>query len=88
MGLDIVAAFGERPRSRGRGIGGSSEYFVDDAVLELEHGDGSIVGYRFDEMWIAVPTADNADLPSLLGMDFIGAFEFLLDSNRDRVELR
>ena len=86
--LDPTAelAFAGRERVRGRGIGGPAYFVIDEAIVSFEHEDGHVVGYRFDEMRFA--TDYNADYPSLLGMDFIGAFELLLNSNHERVELR
>jgi hypothetical protein len=86
--VEVASAFAGRETTRVRGIGGWSDFFVDEAIVSFEHDAGGVIGYRFDEMRFAVPTDYNADYPSLLGMDFIGAFELLLNSNEDRVELR
>jgi hypothetical protein len=88
MGLDTTLDMRDRPLVHGRGIGGETQHFTDEAIVSFEHADGSIVGYRFEEMRFAVPTDYNADFPSLLGMDFIGAFELVLNSNEERIELR
>ena len=69
-------------------IGGSVGSFTDEAIVSFEHADGTVVGYRFDDMRFAVPTDYNADYPSLLGMDFITAFELVINARTDVVELR
>jgi len=82
-----MAAFEDRPRSLGRGVGGTADYFVEDARISFEHADGSEFDYILD-VRVAVPTDANADYPSFLGMDFLSHFRITLDFAHDLVELR
>ncbi len=88
LGIDVMTAFRGATIEDIRGVGGSGQFFSDEAIVSFEHEDGTVSGYRFDDMRFAVPTDYNADYPSLLGMDFITAFELVINARTDIVELR
>ena len=54
--------------------------------LEFTQHDGTRTQYRF-AVRIAKPMAANAELPSILGMDFIQHFRLTVSVREDRVEL-
>jgi hypothetical protein len=87
LGLEVMVAFEGCEAVRGRGIGGQARYFKDEVRLTFEHADGVPIDYSF-AMQIAVPTDDNADYPSFLGMDFLMNFRVLIHHERGIVELR
>ena len=60
-----------RGLSSSRGIGGSSDAFVEDARLLFEDADG-VTPYLYRlEIDIAKPDGNNQSLPSLLGRDIL-----------------
>lgn len=87
LGIDVTSAFGEQDRESGRGIGGTAWYFLDDMRMAVNHADGDEVTYLMP-VHVAVPTADNADYPSFLGMDFLMHFVLTMSHRDGIVELR
>ena len=73
-------------RRSNNGIGGSAAYYVWPAVYHFIHDDGSIrqITHEID---IAQPTATNAMLPSLLGMDILRQFRVSVDFVGDQIIL-
>lgn len=87
LGLDVMVAFGDRRQESGRGVGGRARYLMDEARLSFEHTDGEQFDYILP-IHVAVPTDDNADYPSFLGMDFISNFRMVVSFNSRAVELQ
>ena len=52
------------------GVGGSQEYYEEEATITFEAEDGSSYGFVVD-LDVAKPSPDIDDLPSLLGRDLI-----------------
>ena len=86
LGVDIMTSFGGQERVSGRGVGGLAWYFLDDARLSFAHEDGREVDYM-TPIRIAVPTDENADYPSVLGMDFLYAFRLVVSMPENLVSL-
>jgi hypothetical protein len=84
--LDVRRLFATSTTVGGRGIGGRADYVEVNARLELTHTDGRMIAYLMP-LRIAAPTADNADYPSFLGMDFIGHFKLCVALETGTVEL-
>ncbi len=60
------------------GVGGSAAYALTSARYAFRHDDGRV--QRIDtELRIAVPTAGNQGLPSILGWDILQHFTFTAD---------
>jgi predicted aspartyl protease len=74
-------------RRRSNGIGGMATSYVWPAVFQFEHDDGSMqqVTHEID---IAQPSASNATLPSLLGMNVLRRFRVMVDYVGQQVILR
>lgn len=87
LSADVYDDIAGREVVTGRGIGGQASYFEEEAVLSFEHTDGALISYILP-VHIAVPTADNADYPSLLGMDFLMHFRMTMSHREGLLELR
>lgn len=74
-----------RRSGQGLGIGGRASYYEVDVTISFDEG-GAFVTYGHTAM-IALPTASNWDLPSMLGMDFLTYFDVHLNHPRNVVEL-
>ncbi len=71
-------------RQRARGVGGSSAYFRELAIL-LFDDDVRIRGYSL-ELLIAEPNRDNERLPSLLGRDVFDCWAIQYDLMNSKLE--
>ena len=77
--------FGQlRDKRMFRGIGGSSEYFGESAILSFEDPPATRL-YRVD-LFIAGPDDRNQGLPSLLGRDVINHWYMEYDPSLSRLE--
>ena len=69
-----------------RGIGGSSSYFVEPAILAFADKPQTRL-YEL-ELLIAEPQDGNSGLPSLLGRDVINHWHMQYDPTNSRLECR
>ena len=72
-------------RQRARGVGGSSAYFREPAILLFDDDDIRIRGYSL-ELLIAEPNRDNERLPSLLGRDVFDCWAIQYDLMNGQLE--
>ena len=75
-----------------RGIGGRAEYASASAQIYFQepHGIRSrfrLIGYNID-LAVALPTEENAVLPSLLGRDILNQWDIRYDMQRSLLECR
>ena len=69
---------------RSRGIGGTSQYFLEEATLIFED-DGEQEAHRVN-LRIAGPNGANEGLPSLLGLNVINHWYMEYDPVNSRLE--
>ena len=86
IAIDFEGSFAGAPVETNLGIGGTARYQREMSSLEFTQADGTWSRYRF-ALRIALPSASNAVLPSILGMDFIQHFRLTVSVREDRVEL-
>lgn len=68
------------------GIGGSQEYFEEEAVITFQDQGGNAHSYAVD-IDIAGPSPDLEELPSLLGRDFINQVRMTYHRNEDLLQV-
>jgi hypothetical protein len=75
------------PRQRaGMGIGGRVLNFIESAALRIERDDGTVLTLE-QEILVTQLTAENENLPSLLGWDVLRHFRLTLDARAGLVQL-
>ena len=81
LGISPDQTQGDRVRLAG--VGGSLEYYWEDATLQFIDGDGLILAF-YCRIYISQDPAV-AELPSLLGRDFLNCCSLLADNPENQV---
>jgi hypothetical protein len=88
IGTSMLASSQHWPDVRSsRGVGGTAMSYMHPAIYGFRHDDGRLQQF-YDEIQIAVPTADNSTLPSLLAWGLLRYYRIELDYVGLRVTLR
>jgi hypothetical protein len=80
--------FGDHVPGLGRGMGGTHSYYVEPCDIFVMHTDANRITDRLRlEMRFARPSRTNADLPSVLGVDFLHYYRMTFEPASEFVSL-
>ncbi len=86
-GVDFDFLARESERDTCEGVGGSAEYFVEKAIIDLlDDSDGDTLSYAVD-LYIATPSQSEWQQASLLGRNIIDLHDMTYSPRTSRLEL-
>jgi hypothetical protein len=84
--VNVARNFAGQAPGIARGLGGTHSYYVEPCEIFVPHVDGMVDRLHLD-MRFARPSRANADLPSVLGADFLYAYRLTFEPAAGLVSL-